>query len=49
MQEVPLAYLPGNVTRVKVKVVGDLLEEENTEAVIWTLTQEQGEEEGEGR
>lgn len=35
--EVPLAYLPGNVTRVKVIAVGDLCppEQEDEAAVLW--------------
>ena len=35
--EVPLAYLPGNVTRVKVTAVGDLLppEHDAAGAIVW--------------
>ena len=37
MIEVPLAYLPGNVTRVKVTAVGDLLppQQGGAGAVVW--------------
>ncbi len=35
--EVPLCYIPGNVTRVKVKVVGDmLLEGSDQDCTIWS-------------
>ena len=41
--EVPLAYLPGNVTRVKVIAVGDLCppEQEDEAAVLWKNKPEQ--------
>lgn len=35
IMEVPLTYLPGSVTRIKVKAVGDLLEEHLTEGATW--------------
>ena len=38
MSDVPLAYIPGNVTRVKVKAVGDMAWPKNTAAAstsIW--------------
>lgn len=36
VMEVPLAYIPGNVTRVKVKAVGDLnWKHLQMEGVIW--------------
>ena len=41
--EVPLAYLPGNVTRVKVTAVGDLCPPEHKDktAVLWKKIPEQ--------
>jgi N-methylhydantoinase A/oxoprolinase/acetone carboxylase beta subunit len=34
VDEVPLAYLPGNATRIRVKAVGDLVPEGSGDAVL---------------
>ena len=33
--DIALAYLPGNVTRIKVKAIGDLLLDENQQGALW--------------